>query len=251
MKDGIVQDFLHARQGFPPDRVVADPEWNRVFLDECDRLGLGPDASKLNKSLLNARKSSYLRGIRSRRTQLKERSEYRFAAEMAARFLERRYEVSLDHVICDPVLVAQFDEIARTIAPGGTLLDYRWAAFSLRKQKRLSPEILARVARPIEVLRLEVDRNLLDSVPTSPGLYIFYSSHQTLYIGVTDNLQKRIGKHIDHSDNKGLARWLWEYDDARLHLELQVLERSITQRIRRALELELIRSRRPVFNVKR
>ncbi len=82
-------------------------------------------------------------------------------------------------------------------------------------------------------------------------MYIFYSNRATLYVGESDNLQKRIRKHLDHSDNKELARWLWEYGDASLHLELQVLDKSITQRVRRALEIELIRSRSPVFNVKR
>jgi predicted GIY-YIG superfamily endonuclease len=251
MKDQISEAFHNAHQGFSPDRVVADPGLNRAFLDECNRLGLGSDAATLNRALLNLRKSGGLRGIRSWRTILRDQSDYRFAAEIAARFLERKYEVSLDQIICDPALAEQFQEIANTIAPGGAPLDYRWAALNLRKQHRLKPELLARVARPIEVLRVKVDELLIDSVPRNPGLYIFYSNQSTLYVGECDNLQRRIRKHLDHSDRKELARWLWEYGDASLHLELQVLHKSITQRIRRALEMELIRSRSPAFNVKR
>jgi hypothetical protein len=251
MNDRLLQAFHLARQGFSADRVVADPDLNRVFLDECDRLGLGLDAAKLNRSLLGLRKRGALRGVPSRRTSFKDQSDYQFAAEIAARFLERRDEISLDQIICDPALAAQFDEIARTIVPAGTSLEYRWAALNLRKQQRLKPELLARVARPIEVLRLKVEGMLLGSVPKGPGLYIFYSNRATLYVGECDNLQVRIRKHLDHSDRKELARWLWEFGDTSLHLELQVLDRSITQRIRRALELELIRSRSPLFNVKR
>jgi hypothetical protein len=251
MKDEIVEAFHHARQGYSPDRVVADPDLNRDFLDECKRRGLGSDASKLNQSLLNLRKGGALRGLRSRRTVLKEQSDYRFAAEMAARFLERKNEISLDQIICDPLLAEQFDEIAKTIVSGGKPLEYRWAALNLRKQKRLTPEILARVARPVRVLRVKVNGLSLHSVPTSPGLYIFYSNQEVLYVGECDNLQNRIRKHLDHSDNRDLARWLWQYSDASLHLELQVLEGSIPLRMRRALELELIRSRSPVFNVRR
>ena len=251
MKDEIVEAFHHASQGFSPDRVVADPDLNRTYLSECNRLGLGSDAASLNRSLLNLRKRGALRGLSSRRTTLKDQPDYRFAAEIAARFLERENEITLDQVICDPRYAERFDEIAKSIVPGGRSFDYRWAALNLRKQQRLKPEVLARVARPSSVLRFKVGSFSLDMLPRSPGLYILYSSHATLYVGESDNLQNRIRKHLDHSDNKELARWLWEFGDAPLHLERQIFDNSITLRIRRALELELIRSRSPVFNVKR
>ena len=251
MKDEIVEAFHHASQGFSPDRVVADPDLNRVYLSECNRLGLGSDAATLNRSLLNLRKRGALRGVSSRRTILKDQPDYRFAAEIAARFLERENEITLDQIICDPRYAERFDEIAKTIVPGGKPFEYRWAALNLRKQQRLKPEVLARVARPSKVLQFKVGGLSLDVVPKSPGLYLFYSNQATLYVGECENLQNRIRKHLDHSDNKELARWLWEFGDASLHLELQVLDKSITQRIRRALEAELIRSRLPVFNVRR
>jgi hypothetical protein len=251
MKDEIVDAFRHASQGFSPDRVVADPDLNCTYLSECNRLGLGSDAAKLNRSLLNLRKRGALRGLSSRRTILKDQPDYRFAAEIAVRFLERENEITLDQIICDPRYAERFDEIAKTVAPGGNPFEYRWAALNLRKQQRLKPEVLARVARPTKVLQFKVGDLSLDAVPRSPGLYLFYSNQATLYIGECDNLQNRIRKHLDHSDNKSLARWLWEFGEASLHLELQVLDKAITQRIRRALELELIRSRLPVFNVRR
>jgi hypothetical protein len=71
MKDEIVKAFHHASQGFSPDRVVVDPDLNRAYLSECDRLGLGSDAATLNRSLLNLRKRGALRGLSSRRTKLK------------------------------------------------------------------------------------------------------------------------------------------------------------------------------------
>jgi GIY-YIG catalytic domain len=251
MKDEIVEAFRHASQGFSPDRVIADPDLNRAYLSECNRLGLGSDAAKLNRLLLNLRKRGALRSVSSRRTILKDQPDYRFAAEIAVRFLERENEVTLDQIICDPQYAERFDEIAKSIVPGGKSFEYRWAALNLRKQQRLKPEMLARVARPSRVLQLKVVGLSLGVVPQSPGLYLFYSNQATLYVGESDNLQNRIRKHLDHSDNRDLARWLWEFGDASLHLELQVLDKSITQRIRRALEVELIRSRLPVFNVRR
>src|SRR5882724_5329029 len=117
MKEKVIEAFHRASQGFSPDRVVADPDLNRAYLTECERLELGSDAAKLNRSLLNLRKRGGLRGVDSQRTILKDQSEYRFAAEIAVRFLERKNEVTLDQIICDPSLAEQFDQIAKTIAP--------------------------------------------------------------------------------------------------------------------------------------
>jgi hypothetical protein len=54
---------------------------------------------------------------------------------------------------------------------------------------------------------------------------------------------------LDHSDNKGLARWLWENGIRDLHVEYHVLPAGTTARVRKALEMELICSRNPIFNV--
>ncbi len=75
--------------------------------------------------------------------------------------------------------------------------------------------------------------------------------NRVLYIGEAENLNSRIRKHIDHSDNRGLARWFWEQGFGDLFLEIHLLPAETTTRVRRALELELIRSRNPEFNVRR
>jgi hypothetical protein len=251
MKQEIAAAFHRASQGFSPDRVLADPDLNRAYLLECDREGLGSDAATLNRSLLNLRKRGGLRGLGSRRTLIRDQPDYRFAAEIAARFLEKENDIALDQILCDPLCAQRFDEIAMTIAPGGKPFEYRWAALCLRKQRRLKPELLSRVARATKVLRFRVSELSLDVVPHDPGLYLFHSDQAILYVGECENLRSRIRKHIDHSDRKELARWLWEFGDGTLHLEVHVLDTSVTQRVRRALESELIRSRSPLFNVKR
>jgi site-specific DNA-methyltransferase (adenine-specific) len=53
---------------------------------------------------------------------------------MSARYLERRRGVSLDDLICDPDIAAEFDKLASELAPGFTSLEYRWAALALRKR---------------------------------------------------------------------------------------------------------------------
>ncbi len=252
MKALVRNAFLAVRNSFSPGRVVADPDLNKLYIAECRRLGLADSTKSLNQQLLNLRKASDLKGLpRSCRTTLRNQDEYRFATEIAARHLERQKGVTVDEIICDPDLVQKFDAIATSLAPGFTPFQYRWAALNLRKAKKLKPELLSRVA-PAEKISLGLVTNLdVISISSRQGLYIFYDpeSKQTLYVGEATNLRKRLEKHLDHSDNKSLARWLWEHGFTKLYLEVHLLPRSTSTRIRRALETELILSRKAIFNV--
>jgi GIY-YIG catalytic domain len=252
MKSAIVDAFIAVSNGFAADRVVADPVLNERFVAECRARGLTEPAAMLNQSLLNLRKASALSGLpKSRRTQFSDQEEYRFASEMAVRFLERRDGVSLDQIISDPRRAAEFDSLAARIAPGYSPLHYRWAALNLRKTSRLEPELVARVGPPLELRVLSANELVADAIPASPGLYLLFDARHLLYVGETENLKKRLTKHLDHSDNKGLARWLWEFGANVVNIEIQILADDTSARVRKALELELIRSRQPIFNVKR
>lgn len=250
MKPEIRAAYEAVRGGLSADRVVADEVLNRRFLTECQNRGLIEAPVDLNRALLNLRKNRGLRGAeRSRTTSFRDEDDYRFASEMAVRFLERRDQISLDLIICDPEKAREFDELASRIAPGFTSLQYRWAALNLRKRQRLPPEIISHALPSRSVSVVPVDELDTRVVPVEHGLYLFFDEKQALYVGEATILRNRIEKHLEHSDNKGLARWLWEHGTERLFLELHVLDSSIATRVRKALEAELIASRRPVFNV--
>jgi len=252
MTSPIVDAFDIASEGYSTDRVVADPELNKRFIAACRKRGLRDPATDLNRALLNLRKTGGLAGRpRAKRTHFQDEDDYRFAAEIAIRFMERRDGLSLDAIICDPEKAAQLDQVSARIAPGYAPLQYRWAALNLRKARHLEPEIVARIAPPVDVINVTVSEIAVDELPPSQGLYLFFAADQLLYVGETENLRKRLKKHLDHSDNKGLARWIWEFGTGALHLEMHLLKDGTETRIRKALELELIRSRQPIFNVKR
>lgn len=67
MKSKLIAALDATCQGFSPDRVVADPDLNSVFLSEAGRLGLTAEAATLNRSLLNLRKAGDLRGRNSKK----------------------------------------------------------------------------------------------------------------------------------------------------------------------------------------
>jgi site-specific DNA-methyltransferase (adenine-specific) len=205
----------------------------------------------LHRALINLRKGGYLGGLKSRSPYPGDDDPYRFAAEIAARHMERRDGVTLDDILCDPALATEFDQFAASISPGFSQLQYRWSALNLRKKSGLTPELLARVAPPKQVLSFAIPSLLLDSIPSEQGLYLFFTPSTCLYVGEAENLRNRIGKHLEHSDNKGLARWMWDQGTTELFLELQVLDAATAQKVRRALERALIRGRNPLFNISR
>jgi hypothetical protein len=249
MRETVREAFLAVRGERSPDVVVADPDLNEQFLSECRSRGLEDSAALLNLTLLNLRKSSDLQGIKSKRTVVKNQEDFRFASEIALRFLERRDQVSLDQILCDPTRAAEFDGIASGLAPGFSAFQYRWAALSLRKRKRLRPELLGKVIQAESVVARQAKDVNQEELPAQPGLYLFSGPNGVLYVGECQNLRKRLGKHLDHSDNRSLARWLWEHGTTDLRVEYHVLPAGVSTRVRKAMEAELIRSRKPLFNV--
>jgi len=249
MREIVRQAFLAVRGERSPDVVVADPGMNDQFLRECQTRGLSEPPSVLNLTLLNLRKSSDLQGIKAKPIVVRNQEDFRFASEIAVRFLERRDQVSLDQILCDPKRAAEFDEIASKLAPGHSPFEYRWAALNLRKRKGLRPELLGKVIRAETVVAQRARDVKPDELPMRPGLYLFIGSSGVLYVGECQNLRKRLSKHLDHSDIKTLAHWLWEHGNTDLHVEYHVLPQGVSASVRKAMEAELIRSRKPLLNV--
>jgi site-specific DNA-methyltransferase (adenine-specific) len=248
MTNQIIRAFVAIHDGYSADRVVADPELNARFLEACRENGLTNGSRDLNRGLLNERKAGKLGRLTTKTTRIVD-DEYRFASEIAARHLERREGVSLDSILCDPSLGKEFDFIASEICPGFSSLEYRWAAFRLRKRRALRPEILGQVIESRTVATLLASEIDTTNLPNNQGLYVFFDSTETLYVGEASNLSTRLKKHLRHSDNRELARWLWKNGNEHLHVEIHSLPDGTSTKVRRALETELIQTRKPAFNI--
>lgn len=245
----IIRDaFVDVHVGYSSDRVIADPALNLEFIAACRNRGLQHAEEDLNRNLLNLRKRGELDVKTTRETRFND-DEYRFSAEIAIRHLERRDQITLDDVLVDRRLAIEFDSICVDLAPGYSSLEYRWSALRLRKTRGLPPEIISH-AIPDDMVHLlkcsEVDPNTL---PTAAGVYILFSRKATLYVGEAANLRTRLKKHLEHSDNKMLAQWFWQEGIDSSSLELHVLSENVSTKTRKALESELIRSRKPLFNI--
>ncbi len=249
----IIQSYLEVRESYSTDFVVAHPKFNRQFLRRCRELGATGTDFDLNWALFNARKNRYLADIpKTKRFSVSRTDEYEYASEMAIRFLQRDVhqregrEVSLDKIICDPDLAAEFDELATKLASGFDPIEYRWVALGLRKARRLTPNTEA-----VEIPQLEglgSTKTVRSSrLPTEQGLYLFRCEDEAIFFGETDNLRHRIERHFDASDSKGLPDWLYDPGRKSVRLEIARLP-GIRATTRKAMELRAIREFSPILN---
>lgn len=197
----LVQAFGDVHDGYAIDRVVVDPDYNAKFLRRCRELGMDQSDFELNHALFNVRKSKKQReraGVEipptTRKTEFHDFDDYQFAAEIAARVLQRTDGATLDRVLCDPVLAAKFDQIALQLV-NQTVLKLRWAALNLRKTHRLQPISPDATEYDLVSVGPVQSVNLTDLVDL-PGLYAFYDQSRPIFAGETEKLRHRISLHL-------------------------------------------------------
>ena len=250
----IMQAFLEVRDVYSADKVIADPDLDRKFLRCCRELGLSGTDFELNWKLMNARKAGNLSGlsdlIKTKPYRLgKVIDDFEYASELAVRYMQQRKDVSLDQIICDPELAEEFDTYATRLAPGFSPLQYRWAAFGLRKAGRLGKKV-DQIGKLPELESFGRVRGIeLGKIPDIGGLYLFSSQEKPIFASQTENLRHRLERHIKVSSS-GLPSWLWDVRKEPLQLEAAPLP-GITRSLRQAMETLLVRQWKPVLNFPR
>jgi site-specific DNA-methyltransferase (adenine-specific) len=196
----VVEAFRRGAHGHSADRVIADPALNAAFIDECSKCGLQGRPRDWNLTLLGLRKAGKLAAVRTAKpAQLSWESmdPFAFASEIALRRMLDLGYPSLDHVLCDPIAVVRFDDLARGLAPGFSSFQYRWAAIRLRKDARLwrrSSERVDRQALAKDWTRTKLDTRALPEVRPTPGVYLLTPCREDArpaYVGETWDLSRR------------------------------------------------------------
>ncbi len=250
----IAQAYLEVRNGFSIDRVVADPDMNRRFLRRCRELGLAGTDFDLNWKLFYGRKNSFFSDLPKTKTYTaSKKDEFEFSSEMAIRYVQEQVhnkegrDVSLDKIICDPELAAEFDKIAAKLAPGFTPLDYRWVALGVRKASGRYSNKAQTIKFPDFDFLGPTSKVRASGLPTDQGMYFFRCEDQPLFIGETDNLRQRIEKHFDFGGANAIPAWL--YDSHAKPISLGIVPTpKITLTDRKIIELGAIHTFQPIFN---
>jgi len=261
--------FEKTHDGYSSDEVVLNSQLNDAFIAECLKSLPNAKPANLNWTLLNMRKAGLLK-METTKRQAVDTETVLPIAEIAARSIQDKHKISADRMMADPKLRIEFDEVVRSIDAKADLYAARKAAFQLRKQRRLKPELIVRIAdwgRTIQTFSVQQLANDPTLVPEHPGIYIFRDETGFLYIGQSENLQKRLSEHLDKSSNFALADYLTARVDnnpeakkesetiaskTKISIEIHSFDpesRGKETMIRRAYESELIGSRKPRFNI--
>jgi len=202
--DSIVRAaYLKIYDGDSIDKVIADPDRNARYVQACWALGARATQFQLNRALLNARKNKLIgsvQGVVPYHVPRELIDAYLFASEVALRLVQEKqyYEnqrsVSLDHILCDPVLAREFEELARSIAPGYSSLDYRWAVITIRKAQRSG--VVRSVFPDFERLG---PRHAVQArgIVAGPGFYWVRKGPADVYIGHAENLRSHIEQLLE------------------------------------------------------
>jgi hypothetical protein len=237
-----------------PDLYVADSERNAAFLAKCRAAGLEASPYVLNKTLMNARRDGLLPDLNSVKTSI-DYDAFAFAVEFAARDLDYRRGATIDDLLCDPGLSAEFEAIARRIAPGHTSFEYRWAILSIRKAGirkagirkagRHANKSAVQIPELTESMRLLKDS--LDRVPETSGVYLLYEKARPLYAKGTEDLRHGIELHRQPQVLEAFREKLWQPDlDGLVMRFAQLPLRGLW-----GIERKIIEVNKPLFNVER
>lgn len=201
----VVKAYKSVRNLMPVDFIVLDPTLNAWFIGECRNLGATVSEYQLNNTLFNSRKNGKLAHLPpsvSAPVSNDRFDEYAFASEMGLRLVQERWyyehqqNVALDRILADPKLRDLFDQYAARIAGRGySTTQLRWGALAHRKAARgasFSSSLTLSMFDQLGRLR-DVRPSRL---PSGPGIYLCRSDDQDAYIATTDDLRRRIERHL-------------------------------------------------------
>ncbi len=237
--------------------MLVHDQRNQEFLQACRRQLSGVSDREFNWAMLNLRKAKKLPGKVTKRKTHKHET-YHHAAEIAAREIEDRYKQNIGRALCDTALRKEVDKVALMLAPEISPYRLRKAALALRKSHQLKPELVVRIADWDRTVNTYVLRQLQkdhEQIPAQPGIYLFSDDSGYLYIGEAADLRKRLKDHLYQSDRPTLAKYLIERakQGGLVRIEIHAFDSDSPAKqvsMRRAYESELIRSRKPRFNIR-
>ncbi|HBJ39086.1 MAG TPA: excinuclease ABC subunit C [Planctomycetaceae bacterium] len=269
--DAILAALRMASDGYSVDEIVIDDQHRERFLAAMNPAwqSLGDDWQRDTLlRLVSLRKAGKISLKATKRGRTAE-PELAHVAEIAARSVLDQHPVSTDTLLCDPRLRDQLQFAATAIAspPGASqtpavqppdAYSIRKHLLRLRKTRHLRPELVQRVAdwnRTIDTFTIDQLTAALQAgkISTGAGVYLFYDPTGYLYIGEAANLKTRLLQHTSQSDRVTLDQYLRSGSQGAITVELHTFGPQSPANdlsIRRAYESDLIRTRKPRFNIR-
>ena len=247
--EGVIEDaFRKSCDRNSPDRVVADPELHHAFVEHCRKLGLGNPEFDLCFTLLNMRKGNDLKGLNSARRPVTKQWRYAAASEIAARVVQWRHGLTVDRILCHPTFVEEFEQVARSITPGYTSFEYRWAALGCRKVGQKAAQGV------VDRLRWSdpVSFAAVGDLPDAKGVYALRDRQyeaDCLFVCGTESISESIAAQTNLGSQNLFGEGLWRPDPKRL--VWTYAKTSATAADRQGIVNTLVSQWTPILNVPR
>lgn len=258
----IFDAFLREAAGHSPESVLIDPALAAAFHARARKLGVHASSADINRRIFNIRKNKAryaAHGIVLPKATMTAQQEsivprYAHIIEFSLARLHSRYGVSIDDILIDPELAAEYERMAHTAAPELTPVQLRLAALYIRKtryiQKANAEDIQAMNAERIESAFNTLgalDRvNRLDLKPGG-GLVELLEDNRHLYISRNEDLPAAVHQMASGATLQFMANDFWTPDPNRLIVRVlpgdHFQKRPLSQ-----WQLKLISEKHPVFN---
>lgn len=257
----IVRAFEETRQGFPVDRVLADPTLAAKFFKRCHDLEVLAPEHAIALRLFRFRKSPHQHVKIAKPTAREPRrdfSSYLFAAEMAMAQIKYRFGASIDDMLVYSEIGKEFDKLAEQLFPGLTPLDYRLAALHVRKIRfRKSTERL--LFDSIKTTRAEramqrhtsLDKFDLDEFRRVDGIIGLVEEariRRFLYITQTKDVSEIVRPFTKQETFSALGNSFWTPSLSSIHVYLYDIHGRFGNASQSLWTKKLIHEKEPIFN---
>jgi site-specific DNA-methyltransferase (adenine-specific) len=251
----IIQAFAETHKGYALDRVLADPDLARRFVEKAHELGVDALPALINRRILRIRKAKEL-DVETTVKEKRDLGPFLIPAELAFAKLSYQYDASYDDLLADPEIGAAFDALALKFGGAANVVDYRLAALHLRKNVRsrqskerqelanLGISDLNKRWRPVGAFATIS----LNDVPAAEGIFALSEPNRYLYLTRYPNMREGVQRFRDQNLLGALANKFWtpSLDSISVQLIRQQEAKGITLRL---LELKALEVYRPIFNL--
>lgn len=248
----VLKAFLTVRQGKSAEQVVCDDDLNQSFVFSCRSSAPSASDEECNSTLLNLRKAGKLSDYPTlcRKPPHPDAKRLAGCVGQTVRLMERQFGANVDRILCNPDWRCQFDAMVQFLIPGASVFESRYKALTLRKSKKLRPEPVGQVIRPVasSIIPLKTLGARISEIPADAGVYIFFDEDTTLYVGKADNLRRRVTEHASTWAFRELISAINHRSRGNAWIALHALPIALSGREVAAYEQELIRSRQPEHN---
>lgn len=258
----VYKAFKRVYDGASAESVLLDKSLASKFHSESRKLGFHASAADMNRRLLNIRKnpSRYSKHgiVLPKATKVTPHAsivpQYAHIVEFALARLRLRYGVTIDDILIDPDLAAEYEKMVATAAPRLTPLDVRLAALYIRKTRYIAKKSVELVAS-LDAKQMEgaftdlgtVSQLSASAVADEEGIVEILENNRHLYISRNENLRSTVDQIASQSSLVFMANDFWQPNPSNLSIRVyegnKFLKVPVSQ-----WQLKLISEKKPVFN---